>query len=709
MRLESAHISNFKLLEDVTLHFSCDLRRPLSVIRAENGSGKTSILYALRWGMYGDKGIPQMRLTSTAKPPGQPVHVQVRLDFTTNDPYSDTESHFRLIRTCQEIPQEGDNYVRDRERRRLLRRTERGEVEIDGELIDGLIAMLLPLSLADVFFTNGDDVQRFISSGQQGDDRRQEAVHKAIRQILGLSEVEEAERYLTSVTRKTKGELAGTGSEALQSALEKLNGIEDSIKEQEERLSSTSERILLISEHIQRDERELDNIKGIGDLEAIQARIHALEKDIEHSEQEEVLVRKQMKEYFRSEDITKHLAKDKLLVGLTKLSDLADWNVIPGTSIEVLKDRLHLGICICGEQIKKGDARHAHVQRLILEQEEVTPQLDRLTALWHEARNRIDSESVDSESFIADKVTSLREQFTQCRDRRRQKEVELNSEREKRGQIDEDRVNELTQRLQSSRGKLTQFHQDYGRIKGRIQQLEENRQLSEESVSDEERKADLSKMLRRRVSVASDLVKLTQGTLERLKSIYVRRVSSRMEELFLDIVGADPTADATVFTGVTINEEYDIVIQTLEGRTLDADTELNGASQRGLTLSFIWSLMEVAERRAPRIIDTPLGMTSGAVKQRMVETLTKPVESNGLPYQIVLFMTRSELRDIEPLITERAGVVTTLSCSKDYPKDLLNDWGEGIPAVRTCECNHTEVCIICERRNDADRFTLREV
>ena len=40
MRLDSAHITNFKLLEDVEVRFSTDPDRPLTVIRAENGSGK---------------------------------------------------------------------------------------------------------------------------------------------------------------------------------------------------------------------------------------------------------------------------------------------------------------------------------------------------------------------------------------------------------------------------------------------------------------------------------------------------------------------------------------------------------------------------------------------------------------------------------------------------------------------------------------------
>ena len=49
MRLSRVAIENFKLLEDVKLEFSTDAARPLTVIRAENGSGKTSVLYALLW------------------------------------------------------------------------------------------------------------------------------------------------------------------------------------------------------------------------------------------------------------------------------------------------------------------------------------------------------------------------------------------------------------------------------------------------------------------------------------------------------------------------------------------------------------------------------------------------------------------------------------------------------------------------------------
>ena len=240
--------------------------------------------------------------------------------------------------------------------------------------------------------------------------------------------------------------------------------------------------------------------------------------------------------------------------------------------------------------------------------------------------------------------------------------------------------------------------------------MEEQLQQLRETVNQAEREEELSNALRRRYEVANDLLALTTGILDRLKSDHVHRVSERMEQLFLDIVGADPTADANLYSGANIvSGSYDVVVHAQEGRTLDVVTGLNGASKRALTLSLIWALMEVAEREAPRIIDTPLGMTSGAVKHRMVELLTSPVDGTGLPYQVVLFMTRSEIRDIEQLIHKRAGAVTTLTCSKDYPVDLVNHWGRSYPVVRTCPCDHTQICKLCERRNDEGRFRYREV
>ena len=55
MKLQGSRIRNFKLLRNIDLDFSTCQDTPLTVIRAENGSGKTSTLQALRWALYGAK------------------------------------------------------------------------------------------------------------------------------------------------------------------------------------------------------------------------------------------------------------------------------------------------------------------------------------------------------------------------------------------------------------------------------------------------------------------------------------------------------------------------------------------------------------------------------------------------------------------------------------------------------------------------------
>ena len=58
MRIIRAEFQNFRLLRDLELQFSMDPKRKLTVIRAANETGKTTILNALQWALYGDNALP---------------------------------------------------------------------------------------------------------------------------------------------------------------------------------------------------------------------------------------------------------------------------------------------------------------------------------------------------------------------------------------------------------------------------------------------------------------------------------------------------------------------------------------------------------------------------------------------------------------------------------------------------------------------------
>ena len=58
MKLIRAEFKNFRLLRALDLEFSTDSTKKLTVIRAENETGKTTILNGLQWALYGDDGLP---------------------------------------------------------------------------------------------------------------------------------------------------------------------------------------------------------------------------------------------------------------------------------------------------------------------------------------------------------------------------------------------------------------------------------------------------------------------------------------------------------------------------------------------------------------------------------------------------------------------------------------------------------------------------
>ena len=699
MRLVQVQVQNFKLLEDVTLDFSTDVNRPLTVVRAENGSGKTSILYALIWAFYGTDGLAEqqgdLRLTSTAAAPDEPVTVQVRVRFDHTDEGGISTS-YQLIRTVTETPGTGDTFERSDDRYQLVRFTDAGHEDVP----DGLLKKLIPQRLQHVFFTNGDDVQKFISGKLS--DQRQKLVHKTIKALLGLDTlrdgVEDLDACFAGVRRKTAKE----SGDDLAAAEAVLTETREKIDTATAELDALETRLANMEEARDRDNKELTSLRGSGDLDELNDRIASLQADLERAEQQRTSTTAQMVELFRSEESSWCFLGDPVTVGVDLLNELRDRNVIPGTSIQVLVDRLEIGRCICGEELGHGSDKRANVQDLLDQQQLVDENRQRLSRLSYLAGASVaehEQRVEDNKSFVEQRVAALKA-FTTIGDVIKAKRADLDDLVERRKQVDQARVQTLVQRIDDVEKKILNQTSQIGEKRGNLRGLEELHAVQDEHFKKAAAKAKVNQSRMVEQDVASDLLTLARGTLATLETDYVRRVSEKMESLFLEIVGSDPSFDGAVFTGARISENNDIIIESLQGRTLDPDFELNGASQRALTLCFIWAVMQVADVTAPRIIDTPLGMVAGGVKTRLVDVISRPSTAEDPDFQVVLLLTRSEIRDVEDLLDERAGVSQTLSCSKDFPADLVNDWDLDRPTVVACECGHRVSCDVCARRYD---------
>ncbi|MEU3560467.1 AAA family ATPase [Kitasatospora sp. NPDC006786] len=709
MKLHRIHVLNFKLLHDIKIDLSTDPSRPLTVIRAENGSGKTSLHYAILWGLYGVNGLREVtradkiRLTSTASPARIPVTVEVMLEFDIQDDDSGP-ARFRLQRTVNETPSEGDSVERGKEDLRVIRLTNAGGEEVPSP--EDWIEQRLPGRLADVFFTNGDDVQKFIT-GRQHAHQRQAKVHLAIENLLGIGKLRRAVEDATAVHQvyeKRAAKDAGSKVESLSDQKDELTKKVHALQVEIEKITDRRQNM----EDAEVDKRrELESIKGIGDLDLLNAQIAELERDVEALEKDKALCLRQMTNLLSHEATSWSLMGDTLATGLDRLDELADKRIIPSHSVQVLDDCLEAGECICGEQLTPESSRRDHVLALLDEQREKTELSEYLSDTRYRAR-ALRQMSTQPDSFANDRL-SLLSSYAKLADALERKGTTLKSATERRGRIDDEKVRRLQADLDDLNLKMKDTTYELGMLGHRLETAKHDLAEKQIALEKAQRNAKISGDIATKRDVAHDLLTLASAVRNRLEGEYVQRVSTRLQTMFHDIIGADNSETRGVYTGVTITSAFDINVMSQHGTSLDPDFEINGAAQRALTLSFVWSLMEVAGIIAPRFIDTPLGMVSGDTKRRMVEAITRPPDSAGTPFQVVLLLTRSEIAGVEDILDERSGAFVTLSCSHHYPGDLESDWKSEYPLSRTCACTHRQMCDVCARRRDSDLLQYREM
>ena len=143
------------------------------------------------------------------------------------------------------------------------------------------------------------------------------------------------------------------------------------------------------------------------------------------------------------------------------------------------------------------------------------------------------------------------------------------------------------------------------------------------------------KRIQYRLTAANDILDVIATSYKAIEESEIPRVGAAMNKYFLEMIEADP--ENAIIRKADVTPAYDIAVYGPQDRLLDTDLDLNGAARRALTLAFLLALAEVSDVRAPNVIDTPLGMMSGMVKQSVLRTTVTHTA------QLILFLTRSEI------------------------------------------------------------------
>ena len=685
MRLIRAHFEGFRLLSGIDIKFSTCPQRNITVIRAANESGKTTMLTALQWGLLGDEVLPkEYPLRCMDLEPTESSSTRVEIEYEVDSKTG--PSRYLVIRR---LDTNNDLHARTASVVGLYEVSDAGTNPLQSP--ENHIQQHFPADLREVFFTDGDSALSFIEGNKK---IQQDKVRNAIECMMGLSLLETTIEHVKAVEGQLRAQFRKeAGNDKTQSLEDDLEKIDKKIPDSIRQLEETKERIENLTNYKNQVERDLHDALSAGNRDELSKALENSRRRRQELERQRKSMERRQADLLSSKNLGRHLMASRFQKAGILLDELRQKGQIPNQTIPILEDRLEHSDCICGESLnpstQDGQRRREHIQQLIKDSTDADNIREKISDLYYRARPLFTG-TPDSWSEQYAEAFKERQKIASEYKEIGENEAEIEAKLKKIPDTNVKRLYEIKQTHENELNeqiiRRTEFERD-------IDSLHEERRNLERDFRNLSNKISKGKKIDRELSIATDIRSIVENALNRMKTVEIQKVSNRMNDHFLSMIGADE--DSAMITRAEITQEFSIVVYGRNNLAMDLSTGLNGASRRALTISFVLALTEISGVEAPNVIDTPLGMMSGFVKTEVVRTAADNSS------QLILFLTHDEIKGCEDILDERAVVTATLTNPAHYPKILKNDPGTREGRVLQCSCNHRSSCKICDRYESA--------
>lgn len=620
LKIQTIRLRNWKCYQDEIIQFQNSNDKNIWIVFGQNGFGKTSLLEAIQWCLYGTDAVSsaelETRFNRVAVRNDSHTHLSVHLTFDFN----------------------GRIYNVNRVARRNLRGTTvTVNVEEPTVIIDGVnqvdarerIEELLPRSCKEFFFFDGVEIKRYAQRVQKDETR------DSIERVLGIPEL----RNLRDDAERAMRILDDRMSEA-SSADEELTRINASLDEKREEIATVDDQLANAKEQLGAAISIRDSIQAeAGQLEALRAKVEEISRlDREISRTSDSL-----------NDVELQIATGlqqaaiPLLLGFIRevSSDMQRTSITTARragSNQQLKALMEAERCVCGRLMD--DEAKVHIQKeldRLKGTENVGMEAIRQDTLRAAVDNLSRFQKPDFESLMLrrDRVADELEELKQTRDRLRQETGDISVDREREVWK---KIGEAEAAIKEKEDAIKLFNDALARLKQDEDKLHRDR---ERSASQQEGMAELAeqvRIVRGLFLAAKELIEWRLGerkeTIERHTSDVHRRVTNKPSE----------------YAGVVIDSNYSLRVKNVAGDILDPET-LSAGEREALAFAFIAGLNLASGTAAPFVMDTPFGHLDTDHQRNLVQSLPE------LPSQVLVLATDRDLpdnllREVRPHVAE---------------------------------------------------------
>jgi len=632
--LTALQLDNFRqFYGSQRLELATSPERNVILVYGANGAGKTALLNAFTWALYGctspgfeqpDHLVNERAWVEAAV--GNEVTAQVALEF------DDEGRKYTVTRATTDRRSADDTPVRVRDSAVSVGFIdEYGESHNRDDASAGTLEEVLPERLHRFFFFDGERIEQLVKPSAY------EEIEQAIKGILGLEVVERAIRHTDEARKDLERELRDLGTDEDRELADELEGVRS--RRDERRQTLTQHRANLAAQEGERQTVD-DRLAQLAEAAELQRQREELERDLDESESAIRASRSSLADQVGSKGWLAFV--DGVARRTTAVFDeRRERGEIPAdVKRQFVEDLLERGTCICGCDLKIDEEPYAKVaewRERALDAEVETAWtrlpalasgvLERRTELYDYLHKTLADQTRHRESRqrIIDKLSSISDSLRHG-DNDTVKELEEARER-------------IGEAIREEQRGLWRAEQDIEGLDSRERELE--REL--ESARAENERAGLA---RRRVAVARSCADIFRGILN-LRTTEIReQLDGRLKELYGKI-------SFKAYVPV-LDDGFRLDLRNAEGERSVSVAKSTGENQI-LSLSFVGALAEHARDRYdeahrdggedilsfqggiyPVVMDSPFGSLDTNYQQRIAEAIP------DLAPQVIVFVSRSQ-------------------------------------------------------------------
>lgn len=626
------------------------------LIHGSNTYGKTSILRAIRWVLYGrafdknNKQLGYLDLLNYTAANDANYEFQVIIEFEANNHLYKITRNVNVKENIN-TPQNDTDFI------------ERPYFQKDGNVIKGSeivheMNLIAPEPVSRFFLFDGELLQEYEDLLEEGSAAGIK-IKASIEQILGVPALihgkDDTSHLLKFYRNKQKNELNATGDIAVHIASRTQNedAIESHTKEIE-RLKLQSKEARKRKEDIEKEITDLEEkSKVANNIEITKSLISGLKEDIKTLEEKKLVA---------AAMAWKLLLRPKLLIVQKESSSDVDKIIKQYEQIGALKKELEFvnsvalddSCDICNTNISNYDKESYLSKKDDLEKEIKSSSID--TTEFSKINNQND---LISSLLIIDEDRSLKDIDSELSNKHVQLSKEESNYDELKSQIGDglsaseiliksQKVGSYTKTLSDIEDQITS---EYAKIASNQKQITILNKLIEKNPD-----SGVSPTTKY-VSLFDNLNDLFDQSISTLRDKLKNEVEKKASEAFLTLIHREN------YSGLEINENYGLQIINKNGQKV---TMKSSGAEQIVALSLIDALSKTGRPSGPVVMDTPFGRLDPAHRVRILEYL--PTSAS----QLILFVHKGETgNDILNKISGQIGKEYQLKLQDDKENSLI--------------------------------------